>query len=430
MLRLHLTDAAVTAAKSRSHAEVTPRHVAYAVAVHFRGRPEAAALIERARDALGPHGTAVGPPTVTPESQELLDAIVSPDDALALLARLSGEDGPSGGATDGAAAARDDGSPIANHPTTSEPSPSTDSTGARDAPGASDTETVDAVLAELDRLVGLESVKAQVRSVIAVVRANQARVEAGYPPVNPGLHLVFTGSPGTGKTTVARLIARLYAACGALPGATLTEVDRSDLVAGYVGQTALRTAEVIRESRPGVLFIDEAYALAPTHGTDFGAEAIATLVKAMEDHRDELAVIVAGYEEEMDRFLASNPGLRSRFKTVIHFPDYAPEELTRIFESLANGAGLRLEETVLQKAHEVFREVARDETFGNARFARSLFERAYTRMALRAAEDGEIEMDELMAIASEDLHLPESRPGSRQPRIGFRSLNPSGPDEP
>jgi SpoVK/Ycf46/Vps4 family AAA+-type ATPase len=291
-------------------------------------------------------------------------------------------------------------------------------------------ETVEGVLAELERLVGLEAVKAQVRSVIAVVRANKARAEAGYTPVNPGLHLVFTGSPGTGKTTVARLIARLYAACGALPDSKLTEVDRSDLVAGYVGQTALRTAEVIRRSRPGVLFIDEAYALAPSHGSDFGAEAIATLVKAMEDHRHELAVIVAGYEEEMDRFLTSNPGLRSRFKTFVHFPDYAPEELTRIFAGLANEAGLHLEEATLERARAVFHEVPRDATFGNARFARSLFERAYTRMALRAAEDGEIEMDELLAIATEDLHLPERRPEARHRRIGFRNSRESGRDEP
>lgn len=420
MLRLHLRDAAVTAAKSRSHGEVASRHVAYAIASHFRGRPDAAAFLERARDTLGAHGKAVAPPTVAPEAQELLDGILSEDDALALLMRLLGEEG----AADGAAEARGAAPTTPDSSTGSEPSHSTDS-----IEGSSE-ETVERVLAELDRLVGLEAVKAQVRSVIAVVRANQARVEAGHPPVNPGLHLVFTGSPGTGKTTVARLIARLYAACNALPGSKLTEVDRSDLVAGYVGQTALRTAEVIRKSRPGVLFIDEAYALAPTHGSDFGAEAIATLVKAMEDHRQELAVIVAGYEEEMDRFLTSNPGLRSRFKTFVHFPDYAPEELARIFESLADGAGLRLEEAVLEKARDIFQQVARDDTFGNARSARSLFERAYTRMALRAAEDGEIEVHELMAIATEDLHLPDPRPGSGQRRIGFRNIHESRADEP
>lgn len=410
MLRLHLRDAAVVAAKSRSHAEVAPEHVAYAIAAYFADHPDATGFMARARDGLGPHGTAVHPPTVSPAALKLLDAITTEADALALLARLLEEEGAMDEAT-----TRGGDQVTAVRTTAPEPAGS---------PGTPLEETVEDVLAELDRLVGLEAVKAQVRKVIAVVRANQARAAAGYPSVSPGLHLVFTGSPGTGKTTVARLVARLYAACGALPGARLTEVDRSGLVAGYVGQTALRTAEVIRRSRPGVLFIDEAYALAPGHGADFGEEAIATLVKAMEDHRDELAVIVAGYDKEMDRFLASNPGLRSRFKTFVHFPNYGPEELARIFENLAGNAGLHIDQAVLEKARDIFHHAARTETFGNARFARSLFERAYARMALRAAEDGKIDVDELMAIAADDLHFVEPRSEASKRRIGFR--NPPG----
>jgi SpoVK/Ycf46/Vps4 family AAA+-type ATPase len=407
MLRLHLRDGALAAAKAWSHARVEPRHVAYAITRHFRDDSRFAGFLAPAKDALGPHGSAHEVPTVSPEAEAMLASIDSAEAALASLQGSVGDgakhDAPSG--------------PASAAPTKAEGAPT-----APDTEAAADTppETVEAVLEDLDRLVGLQSVKEQVRAVIAVVRANQARAAAGHPIVNPGLHLVFTGSPGTGKTTVARLIARLYAASGALPGSSLTEVDRSDLVAGYVGQTAIRTAEVIERSRPGVLFIDEAYALAPSHASDFGAEAIATIVKAMEDHRHELAVIVAGYEDEMEGFLVSNPGLRSRFKTFIRFPDYAPEELTSIFESLVNAAGLRLDPGALAKAVDVFREASREDAFGNARFARSLFEQAYTRMALRAAADGEMEMNELMTLAPEDLVEHPPRSEARERRIGFR----------
>lgn len=420
MLRLHLRDAAVAAAKAHAHPRVEPRHVAYAVATYLRERPRAALLLQRARAALDPRGTSYEVPVFAPEAEALVDGIASEEEALALLERLVGEGGADG-ASDGAPSVS---STSAAPDEEAAGAPAGPTTGEGDAP-----ETVEDVLAELDQLVGLESVKTQVRGVIAVVRANQLRAEAGHPTVDPGLHLVFTGSPGTGKTTVARLVARLYKACGALPGAKLTEVDRSRLVAGYVGQTAIRTAEAIAASRPGVLFIDEAYALAPSHDSDFGAEAIATLVKGMEDHRADLAVIAAGYPDEMAAFLASNPGLRSRFNTVIHFPDYAPSELTLIFERLVNAAGLRLGAAALEKAADVFREAASREAFGNARFARSLFEQAYARMALRAAEDGTLEMRELMALTPEDLSTevpPEQR---RARRIGFRDSSP-GPEEP
>jgi SpoVK/Ycf46/Vps4 family AAA+-type ATPase len=275
------------------------------------------------------------------------------------------------------------------------------------------------VLADLDALIGLGPVKAQVRKVIAVVQANTEREKAGLKPVKPGLHLVFTGPPGTGKTTVARIVARLYAAAGALPGSNFTEVTRSDLVAGYVGQTAIKTREVIDRTRPGVLFIDEAYALTPSSEVDFGHEAIATIVKAMEDYRDRLAVIVAGYEEEMQYFIESNPGLRSRFKTYINFPDYRSAELKEIFERMVHDVGLQLAEGALAAAENVFTRAAGKKDFGNARFARSLFEQAYGRMAARAAADGAVSVEELTTLLPEDIDEDLSMLAKERPRIGF-----------
>ncbi len=412
MLRANLEDAALAAAKAWSHEHVEPRHLAYAIARRFRERAEVGDLLPKARAALDPHGSAHDPPALTDETDELLGAIDSDEDAIATLRGILGE-GP-------LPAAKDDGGGKAvatEAEATPEPEPATGTPG----------ETVAEVLAELDSLIGLGKVKAQVRSVMAVVQANQERAKAGLATVNPGLHLVFTGPPGTGKTTVARLMARLYAASGALPGSKFTEVGRSDLVAGYVGQTALKTAEVVRKTRPGVLFVDEAYALTPTHTSDYGAEAISTLVKAMEDHRDELAVIVAGYEYEMEQFLESNPGLRSRLKTVIDFPDYAPGELTEIFARFVDSAGLTVGEEALAKAKTLFRRAVQGTDFGNARFARSLFEQAYARMALRAAADGQVGLSELMELEPGDLEWTEPPERERGRHIGFGE---QGEDEP
>ncbi len=266
-------------------------------------------------------------------------------------------------------------------------------------------ETAEEVLAELDKLIGLDAVKTQIRDLMAVIQANEERSRAGLDPVNPSLHLAFTGPPGTGKTTVARLVARLYKATGALPDSRFTEAARSDLVAGFVGQTALKVRELVDRTRPGVLFIDEAYAMAPRSQVDFGHEAVSTLVKLMEDHRDELAVIVAGYEEPMAEFVSSNPGLRSRLKTFISFPDYSPDELVEIFRLFADGSAIGLARGVLEKARDIFTRAAREPDFGNARFARSLFEEAYARMAVRAAQDGTVDVLEVITFLPDDLEM-------------------------
>lgn len=406
MLRSHLRDAALAAAKAYSHAEVEPRHVGYAVARYFHDRPEVSALLPKARAALEPRGTAYTVPTFTDEATALLQSITASQDALELLKDLLNGEGasmePGGVETPPEAPSESERPERAVSSTPAEPS-----------------ETVEDILAELDSLVGLDRVKEQVRSVMAVVWANQERAKAGLPEVNPGLNLVFTGAPGTGKTTVARLVGRLYAASGALPSSNFTEVDRSDLVAGYVGQTAIKTTEVIRKTLPGVLFVDEAYSLTPSYGSDFGSEAIATLVKAMEDHRRDLAVIVAGYSDEMAAFVESNPGLRSRLRTFIAFPDYAPHELTRIFDHFAESNGLHLSDEALNKAEDIFERVVNRPEFGNARFARTLFEQAYVSMALRAAEDAHVHVDELSELVPEDLDWEDSDGEVERRRIGF-----------
>lgn len=395
MFRDLIRDTAVEAAKSFWHPTVEPRHVLYAIAKRFKDLPDIAPLFPRAKAALEPRGTSDKVPEITPEAYILLDTMTSPAEAQAALKAAYPAESE-------IAITRPD------HPVQATPAP----------PSAPKESTAD-VLVELDALIGLGSVKAQVKRVIAVVQANAERVRAGLTPVNPGLHLVFTGPPGTGKTTVARLVARLYASTGALPDARFTEASRSDLVAGYVGQTAIKTAELIERSRPGVLFIDEAYALTPSHSSDFGAEAIATLVKAMEDHRKDFAVIVAGYGDEMAEFIESNPGLRSRFKTYIHFPDYTPPELTQIFSAFAKASGIALGEGVLPKAEAIFQQTQGAPHLGNARFARSLFEEAYARMAIRAAADEKMELTELTAIAPEDIEWKGGAIEKERRRVGF-----------
>jgi type VII secretion ATPase EccA len=259
---------------------------------------------------------------------------------------------------------------------------------------------------ELDELIGLDAVKTEVRSLANFVKIQKQRQEKGLKTPKLSYHLVFTGSPGTGKTTVARIVARIYKDLGILKKGHTVETDRSGLVAEYVGQTAQKTNAIVDSALNGVLFIDEAYALVPEHaGSDYGQEAISTLLKRMEDDRDKLVVIIAGYNKEMKRFIDSNPGLQSRFNRYINFPDYTAEELVRIFHMYMK----KNEYTIAADANELLKERLetavenKDRNFGNARYVRNIFEKAIQAQANRLSKSSGLSQRELTEITAEDL---------------------------
>ena len=266
-------------------------------------------------------------------------------------------------------------------------------------------ENIEDLKKELHGYIGLDLIKEEVDSLINWIEICKARKEHGLPTPDLSLHMVFSGNPGTGKTMVARLMSRIYKSLGVLSKGHLIEVDRSGLVAGYVGQTAIKTSEVIEKAMGGVLFIDEAYALSNRGSTDYGMEAIDTLLKAMEDHRDDLVVIVAGYTELMKEFVQSNPGLESRFNRFMHFPDYTVEEMTGIFKMRCEKSGYTLEDAAWDTLKEILERESQDvEGFGNARGVRNLFEKAIAAQADRLAlGKEEINKDTLMCLKAEDL---------------------------
>ena len=267
-------------------------------------------------------------------------------------------------------------------------------------------ETLDELMAQLDSLIGLETVKREVRSLINLIKVRAMRKEHDLKVMNMSFHMVFTGNPGTGKTTVARLVAKIYKQLGFLSKGQLIETDRSGLVAGYVGQTAGKVTDVVNSALGGILFIDEAYALARKGmENDFGHEAIDTLVKLMEDHRDDLVVIVAGYTDEMHDFLTSNPGLISRFNKYIDFPDYTDDELMAILEMNAGRQGYRVAEAAKAVVRGMLTQMTLSERmdFGNARGMRNTLEKLVQAQANRlAACEGEVTRDMLEEITEAD----------------------------
>lgn len=388
----------ISECKRLGHDEVTEAHAAYALAVELERAgsnrlPVSSSQIKR---HLPSPGFSIATPKLPDNLRDRLNTIADYESAAALLATLvegdwSREEANS--APPEAQASREPETSAPDSAATADPAPKED---------------LAALLAELDTLVGLQEVKSRVQQLVAVHQVNQVRVANGQAPVSASLHLVFTGDPGTGKTTVARLISRIYRAIGLLSKGHLVEVSRADLVAEYVGQTAPRVRSAVRRASGGVLFIDEAYALASDTGHGFGDEAISTLVREMEEHRADFAVIAAGYQDPMDDFITSNQGLRSRFQTFIAFPDYTPDELITIWGGLAKAHNVLATADVLAQVKKHITSIRTDGETGNARYMRGLFESMFANLAARAAADGQIEPTEIAGFIPDDVPEPNA----------------------
>ena len=390
-LSYEIRESATSVAKKYDHSALTKLHILYGIRRRFPDQLNGLSLeaIEEKISALPRAQT--GALGVTEEVDELLLGIQYPQQALELASTLSLS--LLGLKLDEAAA-----------PT------------AVAAPAVEEEQlTLDVSLERLNKLIGLNEVKSQVSKLINVHQANNIRSGQGLPKVPVGLHCVFTGSPGTGKTTVARYLADMYFSIGLLPSRRVHEVDRSALVAGYVGQTALKVQEAVEKAKGGVLFIDEAYSLSADSGAGFGDEAISTLVKAMEDNRDNLAIIVAGYKEPMKQFIESNQGLKSRFQNYIHFSDYSSEELLKIFDELCLSHKMEIDESAKKDLLQHIEDAKPQGDLGNARYIRNLFEKMYLNMSHRAAEDGNIDLHEILKFESADIPKVEERKQS----LGF-----------
>ncbi|WP_294899217.1 AAA family ATPase [uncultured Eubacterium sp.] len=269
-----------------------------------------------------------------------------------------------------------------------------------------DTRTLDELLDELNALVGLEKVKNKVHDLIVYQKVQKMRREKNLHSTKNTLHLAFTGNPGTGKTTVARIVGRIYKRIGLLSKGHFVEVSRTDLIAGYQGQTALKVKKVIEKAKGGVLFIDEAYSITENeHSDSYGRECLTELTKALEDYREDLVVIVAGYTEPMKRFFESNPGLKSRFNTFIEFDDYSPTELDKILVSMCKNNDYTLDEEAAQKIHLYFEEqtTSKDENFANGRLVRNLYDDLVMNHARRVIKVSDPGVEELSTIKAEDF---------------------------
>ena len=394
-LRTRTTEQAQAVAKKADHGELVPLHVLIALLQRSGSTQESLAVAKRKLDDTRLPRPSGGAIAVGPEAE-------------ALLARCTTEAG----------CTEVEGELVVSILGLTASAATEDQQAASSPPPEPEQPSVEECLAELDALIGLEGVKVQVKRLVAVHKANAVRVAEGRPRVPVGLHLVFTGSPGTGKTSVARVVAKIYRATGLLPSGQLVEVDRGELVAGYVGQTALKVREIVEKANGGVLFIDEAYSLASDSGAGYGDEAIAALVKAMEDRRQTLAVIVAGYQEPMKDFVATNPGLKSRFQTFIEFPDYSADELHRIFTSMSSQHDVVLKPDVSDAVLAHLAAASTTKEAGNARYVRNMFETMFANMSIRADSDGTVDLAEVVEFVAADV---PAVPASRGSGLGFIS---------